>query len=91
MITLQQDADGFIRMNKHFPKSVTLAVAFTDGTVEQFSGRELNEIYDIALAAFRQGNSLDAKGFSRRPAATTSIRNAIEFVPIQPKGDAASN
>ena len=84
MITLQQDADGFIRMNKHFPQKTTIAVAFSDGTVEQFSGLQLNEIYDEALATFRTENHLDAKGFSRRPAKTVRSKHSIEFVPVAP-------
>ena len=84
MITLTQDADGFIRMNKHFPEKATIAVTFNDGSVEQFSGRRLNEIYDAALASFRSENGLDAKGFSRRPAKTVQSKQSIEFVPIAP-------
>ena len=84
MITLTQDADGYIRMNKHFPQNTTIAVTFNDGTVEQFSGRRLNEIYDAALASFRSENGLDAKGFSRRPAKTVQSKQSIEFVPITP-------
>ena len=84
MITLTQDADGFIRMNKHFPQTVQFAIAFTDGSVEQFSGRELNDIYDAAQAAFRAENHLDAKGFSRRPAKTVQSKSSIDYVPVQP-------
>ena len=84
MITLTQDADGFIRMNKHFPQGVQLAIAFTDGSVEQFSGRELNAIYDTAQAEFRAENHLDAKGFSRRPAKTVQSKSTIDYVPVQP-------
>ncbi|GAB3123691.1 hypothetical protein [Glaciibacter psychrotolerans] len=84
MITLQQDNAGFIRMNKHFPQSTVVAVAFADGTVEQFSGRQLNDLFDAAEASFRLGNRLDAKGFSRRAPKTVQSGNTIEFVPIQP-------
>ena len=84
MMTLTQDADGYIRMNKHFPQNTTVAVTFTDGTVEQFSGRQLNELYDAALASFRAENGLDARGFSRRPAKTVQSKQSIDFVPIAP-------
>jgi hypothetical protein len=84
MITLKQDADGYIRMNKHFPQTVQLAIAFTDGSVEQFSGSQLNAIYDAAQAAFRAENHLDAKGFSRRPAKTVQPKSTIQFVAVQP-------
>lgn len=84
MITLKQDADGYIRMNKHFPQTVTIAIAFTDGAVEQFSGSQLNEFYDAAQAEFRAENHLDAKGFSRRPAKTVQSKSTIDYVPVQP-------
>lgn len=65
MITLQQDAEGFVRMNRHYPASVRITVAFHDGTTGEFSGRALNNAYDAALAEFRAKNGLDAKGYTR--------------------------
>ncbi|WP_457962317.1 hypothetical protein M1E17_12130 [Arthrobacter sp. D1-29] len=82
MINLQQDSEGFIRMNRHFPGSAAITVAFTDGTQEVLTGRRLNQAYDDALAAYRAGNQLDAKGFSRGP--TKKVNPGIEFVPVQP-------
>ncbi|MFJ5958830.1 hypothetical protein ACIQC5_23060 [Paenarthrobacter sp. NPDC092416] len=82
MISLQQDTQGFIRMKRHFPASVSVAVTFNDGTQEIFSGQRLNEIYDQALAAYRAGNHLDAKGYERGP--KKKVQQAIEFVPVQP-------
>jgi hypothetical protein len=82
MINLQQDADGFIRMNKHFPDSAVISITFTDGSSEVFSGHRLNEIYDEALAVYRAQNRLDAKGFSRAPTKSVHATNRIEFVPV---------
>lgn len=82
MISLQQDTQGFIRMNRHFPGSVSVSVVFADGTTEVFTGRRLNEIYDDALAAYRAGNHLDAKGFNRGP--KKKVQQGIEFVPVSP-------
>lgn len=84
MINLTQDADGFIRMPRHFPKSLTVSVTFTDGTKEEFTGAKLNELYDAALADFRAGNNMDAKGFPRAYAKPIHRRNAVELVPVQP-------
>ena len=84
MINLQQDTDGFIRMNRHFPDSVPISITFADGSVEEFSGRRLNKAYDDALAEYRAQNGLDAKGFSRSPKKKTSSGNKIEFVPVHP-------
>ncbi len=84
MINLQQDADGFIRMNRHFPDSVLISITFADGTAEEFSGRRLNQAYDEALAEFRARNNLDAKGFSRAPKKRADSGNKIEFVPVRP-------
>ncbi|MDV8149768.1 hypothetical protein [Arthrobacter sp. B10-11] len=83
MIALQQDADGFIRMNRHFPESVRIAITFADGTTEELSGGRLNKAYDDALAEFRAQNHLDAKGFSRSPKKTVA-GNKIDFVPVHP-------
>ncbi|WLQ05096.1 hypothetical protein [Arthrobacter oryzae] len=83
MITLQQDADGFIRMSRHFPEKVRIAVTFADGTTEELSGGRLNKAYDDALAEFRAQNNLDAKGFSRSPK-KTGAGNKIDFVPVHP-------
>ena len=82
MIHLQQDADGFIRMNRHFPGSALISITFVAGPPEVFSGRQLNEIYDEALAEFRAQNHLDAKGFSRAPAKTVHAKGKIEVVPV---------
>lgn len=82
MISLQQDPQGFIRMKRHFPASVSVAVVFADGSQEVFTGWRLNEIYDEALAAYRAGNHLDAKGFSRGP--KKKVQQGIEFVPVSP-------
>ncbi|GAA1253283.1 hypothetical protein [Arthrobacter pascens] len=84
MINLQQDAEGFIRMNRHFPDSVQISITFADGTAEQVSGRRLNKAYDDALAEYRAQNHLDAKGFSRSPKKKTSPGNKIDFVPVHP-------
>ncbi|MFE4196772.1 hypothetical protein ACFRJ9_12960 [Paenarthrobacter sp. NPDC056912] len=82
MISVQQDSQGFIRMKRHFPASASIAVIFDDGSQETFTGRRLNEIYDQALAAYRAGNNLDAKGFSRGP--QKKMQQGIEFVPVSP-------
>lgn len=82
MIHLQQDAEGFIRMKRHFPASADVTIAFTDGTEEVFSGRRLNRIYDDAVAVFRARNQLDAKGFSRGP--QKKVQTGIEFVAVHP-------
>ena len=82
MISLHQDPQGFIRMKRHFPASVAVAVVFADGTEEVFTGRRLNEIYDEALATYRAGNDLDAKGFNRGP--RKKVQQGIEFVPVSP-------
>jgi hypothetical protein len=84
LISLQQDADGLIRMNRHFPESVLISVTFADGTTEQLSGRRLNRAYDEALAEYRAQNRLDARGFSRSPMKKTSSGNKIDFVPVHP-------
>jgi hypothetical protein len=84
MINLHQDSDGFIRMTRHFPPSVPIAISFTDGSTEEFSGHQLNELYDQAVASHRALNHLDAKGFSRRPAKTVQPSNAIEFLAVHP-------
>ena len=84
MINLQQDAEGFIRMNRHYPGSTAVSVTFNDGSSEEFSGEQINTIYDDALAAYRAGNHLDAKGFSRGPKKTVQPSNKIEFVAVHP-------
>jgi hypothetical protein len=83
MINLKQDAEGFVRMNRHFPGKITLMVTFADGTQEEVSGRRMNELYDAALADFRLGNNMDAKGFSRSPV-KIHRKNAVGFVPVSP-------
>ena len=82
MISLRQDADGFIRMNRHFPEKTLISITFTDGSEQVYSGRRLNGIYDEALAVYRAQNHLDAKGFSRAPKKTVHPANRIEFVPV---------
>lgn len=84
MITLQQDADGFIRMSRHYPASVRIRIAFTDGSTGEFSGRTLNNAYDAALAEFRASNGLDARGYNRTPAGRTNSGNSIDYVPVHP-------
>ena len=84
MITLKQDADGFIRMNRHFPQTVQVGIVFANGSVEEFSGSRLNEIYDAAQETFRVENHLDAKGFSRRPGKTVQSKSRIDYVAVQP-------
>ena len=83
MINLTQDADGFIRMNRHFPAGSLISITFTDGSVETFSGRRLNDIYDEAVLVYRATNHLDAKGFSRLPAKTVHPSKNIQFVPVR--------
>ncbi|SEN41497.1 hypothetical protein E3O25_04040 [Cryobacterium sp. TMT1-3] len=86
MITLQQDADGFIRMNRHFPDNSLISIRFTDGAAEQFTGAQLNAVFDDALAEFRGLNRLEgAKGFSRAPAKTVHPTKNITFVKVHPK------
>ena len=84
MINLQQDAEGFIRMNRHFPASTPITITFADGSTEEFTGRQLNEAYDAALAEYRAQNHLDAKGFSRAPKKRVDPGNRIEFVRVHP-------
>ena len=84
MINLQQDADGFIRMNRHFPASTPVTITFADGSTEEVTGRQLNAAYDDALAEYRAQNHLDAKGFSRAPKKRVDPGNKIEFVPVHP-------
>lgn len=82
LINLRQDTDGFIRMSRHFPDTLTISITFSDGSSEEFSGRQLNRIYDEALAAHRATNQLDAKGYSRVPKKGSYRMNKIEFVPV---------
>ncbi|WP_258805074.1 hypothetical protein [Pseudarthrobacter sp. NS4] len=84
MITLQQDADGFIRMNRRYPASVRITINFNDGSTGEFSGQALNNAYDTALAEFRAKNDLDARGYSRTPAGRSNSGNKIDFVPVHP-------
>lgn len=81
MIHLKQDADGFVRMSRHFPASATITLAFSDGTTGEYSGRRLNELYDQALAAYRLGNNMDAKGFDRNDK-RIHRRNGVDLVPV---------
>lgn len=82
MINLKQDAEGFIRMNRHFPEKSLISITFIDGSEHVYSGHRLNGIYDEALAEYRAQNHLDAKGFSRAPKKTVQPANKIEFVPV---------
>lgn len=82
MIQLQQDNDGFVRMSRHFPAKTVIAITFNDGTTGEYSGMRLNDIYDAALAAFRLGNNMDAKGFDRHNK-KIHRRNAVEIVPVE--------
>ena len=83
LITLQQDNEGFIRMDRHFPVSASIAVSFNDGSSEVLTGARLNKAYDDAVAVFRAANGLDAKGFSHVPKkAFPGAR--INVVPVQP-------
>ena len=84
LIKLQQDAEGFIRMKRHFPAGTPVTITFADGSSEEFTGRQLNAAYDAALAEYRALNHLDAKGFSRAPKKKTDSGNTIEFVPVHP-------
>ncbi|MCQ1999675.1 hypothetical protein [Arthrobacter zhaoxinii] len=84
MITFAQDTDGFIRMDRHLPESLSVNVTFTDGSSEVLTGAVLNKAYDDAVAVFREKNGLDAKGFSRRPKKAFSAANKIDFVPVRP-------
>ena len=84
MITLQQDAEGFIRMNRHYPASVRIRITFIDGSTGEFSGLTLNNAYDAALADFRAKNDLDARGYSRTTAGRANSGNKIDFVPVHP-------
>jgi len=84
MITLQQDTDGFIRMNRHFPAGASITVTFTSGASEVFTGAALNAIFDAAVADYRARNRLDAKGFSRAPAVTVQRMKGIQFVAVHP-------
>lgn len=69
-------------MSRHFPAKTMISVTFNDGTVGEYTGRRMNEIYDQALAAFRLGNNLDAKGFDRN-SQKIHRRNAVEVVPVE--------
>ena len=84
MINLQQDAEGFIRMKRHFPDSTLISITFSNGSTEQFSGRQLNKVYDDAVAVYRAENHLDAKGYSRAPRKTVQPSQQIEFVAVHP-------
>jgi hypothetical protein len=83
MIRLQQDADGYVRMNRHFPSKTPISITFTDGTTGEYTGARLNDLYDVALAEYRAENRLDAKGFSRAPAKTVHPTNNVEYVPVE--------
>lgn len=82
MLNLQQDDGGFIRMARRFPDSLQISITFIDGSREEFTGRRINELYDAALATYRAGNNMDAKGYSRTPRQGVHRRNAVGFVPV---------
>lgn len=84
MINLQQDNDGFIHMERHFPQSASITITFADGTTEEISGATINKAYDAALADFRLKNNLDAKGFTRIAKKRVLDNNKINFVPVHP-------
>ena len=71
-------------MKRHFPVSTVISITFNDGSSEEFSGQQLNTIYDEALAVYRAENHLDAKGYSRAPRKTVQPVNQIEFVAVHP-------
>lgn len=83
MIQLKQDDAGYVRMSRHFPAKTTIAITFTDGTTGEYLGGTMNKLYDAALAAYRLGNNLDAKGFDRN-AKNIHRRNAVDHVPVHP-------
>lgn len=82
MIQLTQDSNGYVRMSRLFPATVLISITFNDGTTGEYTGKRMNEIYDEALAAFRLGNNLDARGFDRH-AKNIHRRNAVDHVPVQ--------
>lgn len=84
MINLIQDADGFIRMNRHFPENSSISITFTDGTAETLTGRQLNSVFDEAVTEFRAQNGLDAKGFSRGKPTTVQPKNKIDLLLVRP-------
>jgi hypothetical protein len=69
-------------MNRHFPKTSSISIVFSDGTSGVFTGEQINGVYDEAVVEFRSRNNLDAKGFSRGPATTVQPKNKIEFVAV---------
>ncbi|PYI66382.1 hypothetical protein CVV68_13820 [Arthrobacter livingstonensis] len=83
MLNLAQDTDGFIHMSRHLPRKMSIAITFIDGSRSEFSGARLNELYDQALAAYRLGNNLDAKGFDRSPV-KIHRRDGVGLVPVSP-------
>lgn len=84
MIKLQQDTDGFLRMPAILPNSATVTVVFADGTQEEFTGQRLNDLRAEALADFRRGNDMDAKGFNRNKGQVKHGKNSVQFVPVAP-------
>lgn len=69
-------------MSRHFPAKTTISITFNDGTQGEYSGQRLNAIYDAALAAFRLGNNMDAKGFDRNDK-KIHRRNAVDHVLVE--------
>lgn len=79
---LKQDPAGYVHMSRRFPSSTRISITFTDGSTGEYSGVKMNELYDQALADFRLGNNMDAKGFDRN-AKNIHRRNAVDYVPVQ--------
>lgn len=69
-------------MSRRFPSSTRISITFNDGSTGEYSGAKMNELYDQALADFRLGNNMDAKGFDRN-AKKIHRRNAVDYVPVQ--------
>lgn len=69
-------------MSRHFPAKTTISITFNDGTTGEYTGQRLNGLYDEALAAFRLGNNMDAKGFNRNDP-RIHRRNAVEHVRVE--------
>ncbi|WP_237759834.1 hypothetical protein [Arthrobacter alpinus] len=69
-------------MSRHFPAKTLISITFNDGTTGEYTGQRLNVLYDEALAAFRLGNNMDAKGFNRNDQ-RIHRRNAVEHVLVE--------
>lgn len=69
-------------MSRHFPSKTLISITLNDGTTGEYTGQRLNALYDAALAAFRLGNNMDAKGFDRNDK-KIHRRNAVEHVLVE--------